>query len=431
MLLAFIGGSLGLLIAWWAGNALSGLGSDVFPIPIRFEFSIDRVVLTFATVVSVATALLFGLAPAWSSSRPELVPALKDSSNANGRRRMSVRNVLVVGQLALSLILLVAGALLTRALVTAERTDLGFDPGPVSSLSFDLQMNGYDLDRAMTFRERAIRTLGGLPGVTAVSTASRLPLAPDINMDSVKVPGHHGPEDDGLTVDSVGVGANYFAAVGIPLLAGRPFTEDEVRGGRRVAIVNETMAMQFWPDGSGLGRTIRVSGEEPHEIIGIARDHKVRSVGEAPRPYLHVPTGRSTTMSLVVRTTTPAAVAIPTLRTALWGLEPNIVFTEDVPAQEVADATVTPTRLGAVVLMAFGALALVLAAVGEKSASAWPSGPSADRSCGWCWDRVCGWRSWVSCWGPSRPPGSVACWNRSFTELAASIRLRMPLLRVC
>ena len=124
------------------------------------------------------------------------------------------------------------------------------------------------------------------------------------------------------------------------------------------------MARQFWPDGSGVGRLIRVSGDEPHQIIGIARDHKVRSVGEAPRPYLHVPAGRSTSVSLIVRTTTPAALALPTLRTALWGLEPNIVFTEDAPAQEVADATVAPTRIGAVVLMAFGGLALVLAALG-------------------------------------------------------------------
>ena len=135
MLLAIIGGSIGLLIAWWAGQLLSGIGSDVFPMPIRFEFSIDRLVLIFAAVTSIVTTVLFGLAPAWSSSKPELVPALKDSGAANGRRRTSVRDLLVVGQLALSLILLVSGALLTRGLLTAQNTDLGFDPGPISSLS--------------------------------------------------------------------------------------------------------------------------------------------------------------------------------------------------------------------------------------------------------------------------------------------------------
>ncbi len=123
------------------------------------------------------------------------------------------------------------------------------------------------------------------------------------------------------------------------------------------------MARQFWPDGSAVGRVIRI-GKDPVEIIGIARDHKVRSVGEAPRPYLHVPAGPSQSMGLVVRTTMPAASALPTLRNALWTLEPNIVFTEDVPAQQVADTTVAPTRIGAVVLMAFGGLALGLAAIG-------------------------------------------------------------------
>jgi macrolide transport system ATP-binding/permease protein len=364
MLLAIIGGSIGLLIAWWAGQLLSGIGSDVFPMPIRFEFSIDRLVLIFAVVTSIVTAVLFGLAPAWSSSRPELVPALKDSGAANGRRRTSVRNLLVVGQLALSLILLVSGALLTRGLVTAQNTDLGFDPGPISSLSFDLQMNGYDRERAVVFRDRAFQTLSALPGVTAVSTASRLPLAPDINMDSVNVPGHHAPDEDGLPIDTVSVGSDYFAVVGVPLVAGRAFTADEIRAERRLAIVNETMAKQFWPDGSAVGRVIRMGGKRPVEIIGIARDHKVRSVGEAPHPYLHVPAGPSQSIGLVVRTTMPAASALPTLRNALWTLEPNIVFTEDVPAQQVADTTVAPTRIGAMVLMAFGGLALGLAAIG-------------------------------------------------------------------
>jgi predicted permease len=331
--------------------------------PIRFEVSIDRLVLTFAAIVSIVTAVVFGLAPAWSSSRPELVAALKDASEANGRRRTSVRNLLVVGQLALSLILLVSGALLTRGLLTAQNTDLGFDPGPISSLSFNLQMNGYDRDRARVFRDRAFQTLGALPGVTAVSTASRLPLAPDINMDTVNVPGHHAPDEDGLPVDMVSVGSDYFTAVGVPLVAGRAFSADEVRAERRLAIVNETMAKQFWPDGSAVGRVVRL-GKQPFEIIGVARDHKVRSVGEAPRPYLHVPDSPSQSIGLVVRTTMPAVSALPALRSAVWSLEPNIVFTEDVPAQQVADTTVAPTRIGALVLMAFGGLALGLAAVG-------------------------------------------------------------------
>jgi putative ABC transport system permease protein len=364
MLLAILGGAIGLLIAWWAGRALSGIGSNVFPMRIAFDFSIDYLVLAFATSVSIATALLFGLAPAWTASKPELVPALKDSAESGRRRRLSLRDTLIVGQLALSLVLLVAGALLARGLVTAQNTDLGYDPGAISSLSFNLQMNGYDLDRATALRERAIQSIQALPGVTAVSTASRLPLAPDINIDTVRVPGHHGPDDDGTPVDVVTVGPDYFEAVGVPILAGRAFSSDDTAGERKVAIVNETMARQFWPDGSAVGRQIYVGAPEPLVIVGIARSHKVRSVGEPPRPYLHLPAGRSRTIGLVVRTTTPAASALPMLRDVLWKLEPDIVFTEDVPAEEVAATTLAPTRIGALVLGAFGVLALLLAAVG-------------------------------------------------------------------
>ena len=334
MLLAIIGGSVGLLIAWWAGQLLSGIGSEVFPMPIRFEFTIDRLVLIFAAVTSIVTAVVFGLAPAWSSSKPELVPALKDSGAANGRRRTSVRDLLVVGQLALSLILLVSGALLTRGLLTAQNTDLGFDPGPISSLQFNLQMNGYDRDRAMVFRDRAFQTLRALPGVTAVSTASRLPLAPDINIDSVNVPGHHARDEDGLPVDMVSVGSDYFAVVGVPLVAGRAFTADEIRAERRLAIVNETMAKQFWPDGSAVGRQPdRASHIRADQMIGMARDHKVRSVGEAARPYLHVPRRHRSHRARWCARPMPAGAALPTLRKAVHrNLEPNVVFTEDLPA---------------------------------------------------------------------------------------------------
>jgi predicted permease len=366
LVLAAIGGGAGILLASWAGRALSGFGTDIFPVPLSFDFSIDRTVLLFAMGASLATALLFGLAPAWSASRPALVPALKDVDPGSGRRRLTLRNVLVVSQLALSLVLLVAGALLGRGLLTARNTDLGFDPTPVSSLSFNLQMNGYDLARATALRDRAIDTLRQLPGVLAVSTASRLPLAPDINMDGILVPGHHPSGDEGTLIDTVTVGADYFTTVGVPMVSGRAFSEDDVRHERRVAIVNQAMARLFWPGGPAVGRLIYSGSFEskPYEVVGVARDHKVRSVGEPPRPYLHLPARPSQGIGLIVRTTTPAAGALPMLREAILKLEPEILFTEDVPAAQVAATTVAPTRIGAMVLGAFGALALLLAAVG-------------------------------------------------------------------
>ncbi|HJU42267.1 MAG TPA: ABC transporter permease [Vicinamibacterales bacterium] len=367
LVLAGAGGILGVAIAWWASSALQGLlSTDAFPIPVSFDFAIDGTVLLFALAASVITALVFGLAPAWSASRPELVPALKASAEGDERTRFSTRDLLVLGQVTLSTVLLVAGALLARGLIAAQSTDLGYDPRPLSSLTFNLAMNGYDEARGKAFLERAVESLRALPGVVAVSTASRLPLSPDINMDGVRIPGHHTAEEQETPIDTVAVGADYFTTVGVPIVAGRAFTRDDSARQRRVLIVNETFARQYWPDGNALGQRIYRGGYDTPawEIVGIARDHKVRSVGENPRPYMHLPDQPDRGLGLVVRTATPAESALPMLRNALWSLEPDIVFTEDMPAEQVAATTVLPTRVGAIVLGAFGILALILAAIG-------------------------------------------------------------------
>jgi predicted permease len=359
LVLAFAGGVLGVAIAWWASGALQGLlSTDVFPIPVSFDFAIDRTVLMFAVAASAITAVVFGLAPAWSASRPELVAALKASAEGDQRTRFSTRDVLVLGQVTLSTVLLVAGALLARGLIAAQGTNLGYDPRPLSSLTFNLAMNGYDEARGKAFVERAIETLRALPGVRAVSTASRLPLSPDINMDGIRVPGVHTPEEQETPIDTAAVGPDYFATVDIPIVSGRPFTRDDVAQERRVLIVNETFARQYWPGGNALGQRIYRGGYHTPawEIVGIARDHKVRSV--------HVPDSPDRRIGLIVRSAMPADAALPMLRNALWSLEPDIVFTEDVPAEQVAATTVLPTRIGALVLGAFGLLALGLAAIG-------------------------------------------------------------------
>ncbi len=368
LVLAVAGGSAGALIALWASRAVSGFGTSVFPIPVDFQVSLDATVLLFAVALSLLTAAIFGLVPAVSASKIDLVTALKASAGDTGgpRRRVTLRQALVVGQLALSLVLLVAGALLTRGLLAARGADIGYDPAPIASLSFNLQMNGYDLDRATSLRRRAIETLGALPGVVAVSHASRLPLAPDINMQGVKVPGHHAPDAEESVIDTVRVGDGYFRAVGVPIVAGRAFSPDDVDGNRLVAIVNETMARRYWPRGSAVGSRIHLNGfDHPaHEIVGVSRDHKVRSVGEDPRAYLHLPAEASQTIGLIVRTSLPAASALPMLRDALWRLEPDIVFTEDESAAAIAAATMAPTRIGAGLMGSFGMLALLLAAIG-------------------------------------------------------------------
>lgn len=366
LVLAGAGGAVGLFIAWGAGRALTGVGTAVFPVPVLFEFAIDGRVFAFALGVSMATALVFGLLPAMSASKPDVVPALKDLAAGQSRTRFTLRNALVVGQLALSLVLLACGALLARGLMAAYDVPLGYDPARIASLSFNLQMNGYDEHGATALRDRAMAALRAVPGVSAVSYASRLPLSPDINVTGVHVPQYHARPEDETMVDVVTVGPHYFETAGVRLIGGRAFVAEECAQRRRVAIVNETMARTFWPDGRVIGARIHTDGpaSPPYEVIGVAADHKVRSVGELPRPYLHLPGGASPQVGLIVRTALPAVAVLPALREAVLALEPNIVFTEDAAASDIVATTMAPTRIGAMVIGAFGLLSVGLAAVG-------------------------------------------------------------------
>ncbi|MCM2255423.1 MAG: ADOP family duplicated permease, partial [Vicinamibacteria bacterium] len=344
LVLAALGGAAGLAIAHFSGQALNRLPMDDLPLPLHFDFSPDWRVLAFAAAASLVTTVLFGLVPALSASKPDLVPSLKADATGEGsvRRRFALRDALVVGQLALSLVLLVAGALLVRGLDKARGTDLGFEPDRVASLGFNLGMNGYDAERATALRPRILEALRAVPGVESVALATRLPLAPDVNLESVRIQGQHQPDDDGTPVDVVEIGPDYFAAVGVPLVEGRIFDESDLAAKRKVAIVNQTFARRYFAQGGALGQRVYLSGfdQDPHEIVGVTRDHKVRSVGEEPRPYLHLPMEPSRSVGLVARAKGPAATLLPALRAAVLAVEPAIVFTEATTATEVAATTV-------------------------------------------------------------------------------------------
>ncbi len=368
--LAALGTLAGLAVAAAAGRVFSALQPSL-PVPVNFAIGVDFTVIAYAIVLAIATAVIFGLVPAWRASRPDLVPALKGDSagSEGGRRRGSfLSKALVVGQLAVSLVLLVAGALLTRALVAAQNADLGFNPAGIVSLSFDLGMNNFTLEEAQSFRSQMLERLKGLPGVEAVSLAVRMPLAPDINMEGVHVPGHHRPDDEPDTVDATYVDENYFRVMGVPVVEGRGFEASDREGSPKVVVVNQALAKRYWPNESALGKRISTEGFEgpAFEIIGVAQDHKVRSIGEESRPYLHFAWAQSPSIltTLMVRVSGQGDAALPVLEREILSMNPEIVFTEKATAQEVVDLTLLPTRAGAGLLGAFGALALGLAAVG-------------------------------------------------------------------
>ena len=340
---------------------------DVFPIPISFDFSIDGTVLAFALAASVATAVLFGLAPAWSASKPELVPALKASTGrrrppaADAPRRARRRPARAVARAARR------RRAARRGLLAARATDLGYDPRPVSSLSFNLQMNGYDSTRAMALRERALRALRALPGVDR--RVDRVAPAAGARHQ------HGGHPRARATMRPATTERRSTRSGRRRLLHGRGRADRRRprlhRRRCRAASGASRSSTRRWRGSTGrtarrsAGRsTPATSTSAPYEIVGVARDHKVRSVGEAPRPYLHLPEGpRARSVSSCARRRRGER------RCRCCGRRcgrssPTSSSPRTCPREQVAATTVAPTRIGAMVLGAFGALALLLAAVG-------------------------------------------------------------------
>ena len=370
VLLAVAGGLAGVAIAYWAARLLAAFQAPL-PLPVEFAFDLDASVLAYAFAASLVTALAFGLVPALRASRPSLVPALKGESTPaedHSPRGFNLSRVLVAGQLAVSLVLLVAGALLTRGLFEANRVEVGFDPSRIAAVSFNLQMNNYTLEQAQALQRTLLDTLPGVPGVTAVALSSRLPMAPDINMEGIFVPGYHETEDDVVPLDAVYVGTDYFEVAGVGIVQGRAFDERETEGSPGVVIVNQAMAEKYWPDRSPVGERLHTGGPDGpvFEVVGVARDHKVRSLGEEPRPYVHFSRSQNPSRGTLIlaRTTGSAEAVLPALKDAVLEAEPEIVFTEESTAEQVVAVTLVPTQIGAGLLGAFGVLALALASIG-------------------------------------------------------------------
>lgn len=368
--LAALGGGVGLLLAHWGGRILSSLPLPL-PVPLAFVFGVDGRVLLFALLTSLGTLFAFGLAPALQASRPELVPALRaeTGSTLNGKRRgFAPRQLLVTGQLALSLVLLVAGALLLRALAVAGTLSPGFEPDRIAILSFNLKLSGYSQEQAESFQRRLADRLHGMAGVAHAVLVSRAPLESDRNMEAIRLPGQHGPDDEPALVDATYVEPDYFAALDVPILEGRAFSDADREGAPGVVIVNEAMARRFWAGKSAIGERVYTDGfDKPgHEVVGVVRDYAVRQLGEAPRPYLHFAwrQQKSSSTTVLARTAGPASAALAGLREAVLELEPAVAFSEEGSLADLLRVTLGPTRLGAVLLGSLGAVALLLASIG-------------------------------------------------------------------
>jgi predicted permease len=371
VVLSVVGGVVGVLLAYWLLAALSAADLPL-PIPLEDEVAIDGRVLAFTALLSVATGLLFGLAPAVQASRPDVLPVLKNETvpAAAGRRGLaglfSLRQVLVVSQVMLSLISLIAAGLFLRSLRDARSMDTGFETRGVLVMTVNLGREGYTPERGRLFYRQAVERLSGLPGVRHAAVAQNPPLAGGI-LRSVFPEGQDTTTRDRVLVRVNPVSTGYFETLDIPLLRGRDFTRDDTVGAPLVVIINETMAQRFWPGTDAIGKRFKFFGDDQFTtVIGVARNSKYDGVAEAPIPFIYQPLEQNYTPAgtLHVRTDGDAGRFVATLRAGVRELDPTLsVFDARTLDEQVAES-LAPLRINVVVLIAFGLLAMLLASIG-------------------------------------------------------------------
>jgi predicted permease len=367
LLLAGLGGGLGLLLAVWLVDVSSAF-TPTLDFRTAFDLRVDARVVAFTAAATVATGLLFGLLPALRASRPRLVPALRDAAE-DGRGSGRLRQGLVVVQVALSLVLLTGAGLFVRSFEKARGLDPGFEPRGAVRATVDLEPAGYDEARRREFHRRLLERARELPGVRSAALAFPLPLDAYSSGSEIVIEGRErSPDAEDPFVFSSTVSGGYFETLRTPVVRGRAFDERDREDSPPVAVVNETFVRRFWPGEEALGRRFSVEGAEGPwiEVVGVARDGKYLTLGEAPRPYLFLPLAQRPTarVSVVARTEGDPEALVPALRAAVAGLDPDLpVFGEKTLRQHM-ETPLSGFESGAATVGFFGVMALLLAATG-------------------------------------------------------------------
>ena len=357
LLLAVLGGVLGLLLA----VSLPPILFSVIPeIGLDIDFKPNATVFAYMFLISLITGVVFGLAPAIESTKPNLTDALKSTRSRARLSRSRLRNLLVIGQVAVSLVLLIGAGLLVRGLQQAQSTDLGFNQKNLLVLSMDLTTQGYDEARAATLYAQLSERLKALPVIRSVSLAEVAPFT-GAHETTIDIEGG----GSALSVGANMVTAEYFQTLGIPIRRGRQFTEEDARSGASPAVISHAMANRFWPGADPIGQRFKDSSGTSHEIIGVVADISSRQVGKFDGPLFYTPASPSklTGLSFVLRTNENLPASVSAIREVARSLDKD-AFVVAEPLEENVRRMLEPARTGAWFSGTVSLLALLIAATG-------------------------------------------------------------------
>lgn len=370
LVLFFCGGAIGLLLSYWATGLLLRLAPTDKTIVINSV--IDYRIYGFALLLSFVTGIIFGLAPALQASKPNLMRGLKNEVFGSGgsRRKLRLRNVFLIAQVALSIILLVFAGLFVRSLRNAKSIDPGFTVENAVVVPVNLKLQRYSEDKGRDFYQRLVQRVESTPGVKSVSLARFVPLGFSASGKSmVTIEGREPSREEMPTmIGNNVVGQKYFQTMEIPIVKGRDFDAHDTKGATNVVIINETAVRRLWPNADAIGKRFSLNGTRgPYlEVIGVAKDSKYESLGESPQPHLYQPALQEyyAKMYLVVRTTSNQSTLIGPIRQQLLEMDSKLPITEIGTLSDQVSRSLFPARAAAWLLGSFGALALILAAVG-------------------------------------------------------------------
>jgi predicted permease len=364
--LAIAAGILAAIVTAWSGQLLFAFIPPL-PIPVVVDAGLNLRVVIFSSVVSLIAGLGLGLVPGLQASRGDLVAPLKDGAASGGTARRSlVRQGLIVAQVAMALVLLVSAGLFLRTLDAARRVDLGFAARTGLVGMVDVGAAGYEPAQGLELYRRITAALADVPGVEAVGIGQRLPLTMTDSSDrTVSVDGYTPAPGEEMTTYYASVGPGYFEALQLPIVEGRGIAERDRADAPFVVVVNETMAGRYWPGRSALGGRVTV-GDRAAEVVGVARDSKYRSLGEAPIAFMYLAVDQvyRPGMRVIVRTNGSPDAIVAAARQAVTRVAPGVpLFDVQTLAEHLAFGYFL-LEMAATLLGVFGATAALLAALG-------------------------------------------------------------------
>ncbi len=368
LLLSFLGGGFGLLLAWGGVGLLQQI--RLANLPRLQEIHIDVWTFAFTFGISLITGLAFGLLPAFRASKLDLNEALKESGKStSGTERHRLRSALVFADVALALLLLTGAGLMMKSFVRLLEVNPGFDPSHTLTLTISLWGPKAADAPAVAFFQQVLQRVEALPGVESAGIVSQLPLGGNMDMYGVHVEGKSlpNPEED-PSADRYSITPGYLRAMRIPLLRGREFDARDVATSPMVALVNESMARQFWPGEDPIGKRFRMGDTKGpwKTVVGVVGDVLHKGLDAPHTIQVYVPNTQFTDsmVILAVRTSKEPASMAAAVRSEIAALDPQVPVSEVATMEEVVATSVANQRFGALLFLLFGGIALVLTAVG-------------------------------------------------------------------